>query len=492
MKRSVILSLMFGLVLAVLVLPELQRRLRIFDLAPLQGAFTLSPRPGFSSQAFVAGTYQQQAERFIEDRIGFRPLLIRIRNQIDFMLYNKANGEGIIIAGKGVIIEEDYILEYLGKLFIGEKTINQKLERVRFVQDTLFRMGINLAIVFEPGKASYHADLIPKRYQPQLAESTTSNYEYFTRRCSELGIRCLDLNQYFKTLKPTTPYPLYPKYGTHWSNYGMVVASDTLVKYVEKLCGKPVNHFRIKETVVSTSLQDTDFDGGASMNLLWKPSSGNMAYPRIEFQNVPERFRPMVLVVADSYYWNIYNAGIPRNIFANEDFWYYHRMVYPDHYNEGKTVDQVDIQQEVEKQDVILVMITERFLYTAFWNFTDDLYRIYKPAYQPDRLYDIGNRIRRDRNWFGQILKEATQRGITTEELIEEHAGYILEAELESSATRTYEEHLLLYKLKMKHNPEWFESIKRKATESNLGVDEMLHRDAVWMYEYEILGMHRQ
>lgn len=483
---------MFGLVMAALVLPELQRRFNLFNLSPLQGAFTLSSRPEFSSQAFLAGTYQQQAEGYLEDRVGFRPLLIRIRNQIDFMLHKKANGEGIIIAKDGVIIEEDYIREHLGKLFIGEKTIDQKLERVKYVQDTLKRLGIKLAIVFEPGKASYHADLIPKRYRPQSAENTTSNYEYFVRRCRELGIQHLDLNHYFKELKPATPHPLYPKYGTHWSNYGMVVAADTLVKYVEMLCGKSLNHFRIKQIDISTKLRDTDFDGGASMNLLWKPYSGKMAYPILEYENHPERFRPMVLVVADSYYWNIYNAGIPRNIFANEDFWYYHHLVFPDYNNEGKTVDQVDIQQEVERQDVILVMITERFLYTAFWNFTDDLYRIFKPNYQPDRLYDIGNRIRRDRNWFGQILNEAAKRGISTEALIEEHAGYILESELESTTSRAYDEQIMLYKLKMKHNPNWFESIKQKATESNISVEEMLHRDAVWMYEYEMLGMHRQ
>lgn len=489
MERSRILTLLFIAVLAVMLLPELQRRFRIFELPPLEGAFEAIKRPDFSAGRFLNGSFQQETERFIEEKVGFRPLLVRIRNQADFSFYNKAHAEGVIIARKGVVIEEDYMLEYLGRLFIGKNTIDKKLDRIKFLQDTLSQKGIRLAIVFAPGKASFHADLIPKRYRPW--DKSLSNYDYFTRQCRHLGINHLDLNQYFKDMKSSAAYPLYPKYGTHWSTYGMSLAADTLVKYVESLSGRSLNQLKHGPVELTSNLRDTDFDGGKSMNLLWKPRSGKMAYPRLAFENDSDKHRPMVLVVADSYYWNIYNAGIPKNIFANEAFWYYYRQVYPDFYLDQKTVDQLDIRTEIEKQEVILVMITERFLHTAFWHFTDDLYRIYKPDFREDHLYTYGNNIRRDRQWFGDVIEKAKKRGLSIEEMIRIDAEYMFMLDFEEKIEKTRDNYIIYYELTIKNDPEWYEQVLRKAHDNALSTEEMLRRDAVWMYEHDILGMHQ-
>jgi len=489
MDRSKTLALLFGIVLALLVFPEIQRRFRVFDVPELEGAFELSKQPDYSGEDFFNGNFQQRIERFVEERIGFRPLLVRIRNQIDFLLYKKAHAEGVIIANDGVIIEEDYILEYLGRLFIGKNTIDKKLDRVKFVQDTLAKKGIHLAIVFAPGKASFHSDLIPKRYKPW--NKTLSNYEYFTRRCRELGINHLDLNRYFLDIKSSAAYPLYPKYGTHWSTYGMTLAADTLVRFVEDLCGKPMNHMKTGPVEISSDLRDTDFDGGKSMNLLWKPHTGKMAYPRISFENDSQLHRPMVLVIADSYYWNIYNSGLPKALFANDAFWYYHRQVYPDYYLDQKTTDQINIQEEVEKQEVILVMITERFLYTAFWYFTDDLYRIYKPEYREDYFYNYANIIRRDRQWFGEVLAESKKRQKSLEEMINSTAEYLYYTEFNDKIEKTPENYIAWYKILIRSDKNWYDQVLRKAYENALTADEMLERDAIWMYEHDILGMHR-
>lgn len=481
--------LLFAVVLIIMIVPELQRRSGLFKIHELKGAYELMQKPVFSASSFFNGRYQQGIEGYIEERIGFRPLLVRIRNQIDFMVFRKAHAEGVIIARKGEIIEEDYILEYLGRLFIGKSTIDQKLERVKFVQDTLARKGIQLAIVFNPGKGSFHSGLIPARYYPHRKK--LSNYDHMKQCMQELDINHLDLREYFINMKPEAPYPLYPKYGTHWSVYGMSLAADTLVKYVEMLCGKPMNHIKTGPVDLSTDLRETDFDGGESMNLLWKPRTGKMAYPRLAFGLEPGRHKPMVLVVADSYYWNIYNAGIPRNLFANEAFWYYHRQVYPDYYVNQKTTDQLNIREEIEKQEVILVMITERFLYTAFWNFTDDLYALYKPGYREDYLYNYGNSIRRDRQWFGNVIEKARRKGISIEEMVRMDAEYMFLMNFEEKIDKNRDTYITYYKLLIKRDDGWYNQVKRKALDQGLSIDEMLERDAIWMYEHDILGLHR-
>jgi len=49
----------------------------------------------------------------------------------------------------------------------------------------------------------------------------------------------------------------------------------------------------------------------------------------------------------------------------------------------------------------------------------------------------------------------------------------------------------LNYILRISRDPEWLETIMRKAELNNITTQEMLHLDAVWMYEHDVLGMHR-
>ena len=63
--------------------------------------------------------------------------------------------------------------------------------------------------------------------------------------------------------------------------------------------------------------------------------------------------------------------------------------------------------------------------------------------------------------------------------------------ELQNKTDRTYQEHIEYYKLTIKRDPEWYSAVKLKAKENNVSIEEMLECDAIWTYEYNILGMHR-
>ncbi len=489
MDRKKILTLLFALLMMMLIAPEMQRQFGIFSLDPLQGDYIPAERSEFTIESFFSGSFQSKTEQVLEEKVGFRPLMVRIRNQWDFLVHNKAHAEGVIIGKDGMIFEEDYILEYTGRLFIGQETIDKKLERVRFVQDTLRKKGIDLVIVFLPGKASFFPDLIPNRYNPQ--RRSLSNYQYFIERCTTLSITHLDLNRWYVSLRDKTDFPLFTQYGTHWSYYGMCHAADTLVRFISQLRGIEMPEMGWNYVEPSTEPRDTDFDGGKSMNLLWQPRLEAMGYPALWFGTDKNKHRPHVLVVGDSYYWNIFNTGLPRHLFANEAFWYYNKMVYPDSYYNETTVAQLDMQREVEQQEVILVMITERFLYTAFWHFTDNLYRIYKPGYREDRLYNIANEIRRNRAWFGDVIDKAAERGITIEEMVNLDAEYMFVNDFNRIENKTPYDYYLYYELLIRRNPEWLAAVQNKAMEQNIALEEMIRRDAIWMYEHDILGMHR-
>jgi len=112
-----------------------------------------------------------------------------------------------------------------------------------------------------------------------------------------------------------------------------------------------------------------------------------MAYPEIITESINHKDLPRVLTIADSYYWSIYNSGIPQQIFANHQFWYYNTTIYPDIFGENaKFIDHTKDRENIEKQDVILIMITELNLNKSFFGFTDRMYKIYKKEESENNL----------------------------------------------------------------------------------------------------------
>ena len=263
--------------------------------------------------------------------------------------------------------------------FVGKDSIQNELRRVKWVQNYLKNeKNIDLILVFEPGKASFFPEHIPERYHSE--NKTISNYLNYTQECKTLKINCLDLNAWFMSMKSTSKYPLFPKYGVHWSTFGMCLAADTLVKFIETTRGIDMPNPYWKEMNITDELKDVDFDLELTLNLLFPLPHEIMAYPKLAFENESGKIKPRILTIADSYYWSIYNSQIPEKVFGKHEFWYYNRTVYPDIWGDKAVyVDHTKDKEMIEKQDVILVMITEMNLNRSFFGFFDDLYKIYHP-----------------------------------------------------------------------------------------------------------------
>jgi len=478
---------LFILIFIVLLLPVLQKIYPIIKLNQLGGAFTPMEKPVFSTADWFSEKYQQQYNKYLEENIGFREFFVRLHNTIEFYIYNKANAEGTIVGKKGYLFEEDYILEYIGRHFIGKNTINKKLERIKFLQQELkSKKNIDLVVVFEPGKASFYPEYIPDAYNPQ--QKTISNYDYYTQRCNELGIKYIDFNRYFKSLKKTSEYPLFPKYGIHWSEYGAILASDSLIKYIEKTRNIDLPEMNWSKIDVSRKFRGIDYDMGNAMNLLWELPHSPMAYPEVKFINKPHQTKPSVLVIGDSFYFSIMGYKIPDNVFNNASFWYYNSKIYPDSYFSPKTVEQINLKEEVEKRDVVFLMITERFLYTAFWNFSDNLYKLYCPNYTEDLIYDQENGIRLYTVWFKNMIKQAKTNNRSLEEEIRLNAEYTFTENYNKTTQHTKAEWLTYYKLKILNDQSKKEQLEQQAKKLKISLDEVLNKELEKKYNEEVLA----
>ena len=374
--------LLFIVLIAIMLLPFAQSQFNYFTFRPMDGAYELADQPQlkwFTWKSWLNEKFQHDYNKSIEDNVGFRNLLLRLNNQIDYTFFRRTLTKKAIIGKSDCLYEEGYILDYNGQNFVGMDSVQNELGRVKWVQDYLKNeKNIDLILVFEPGKASFFPEFIPARYHAE--NKTISNYLYYTQECKLLKINYLDLNAWFLSMKATSKYPLFPKYGVHWSTFGMCLAADTLVKFIETTRGVDMQNPYWKEMNITDELKDVDFDLELTLNLLFPLPHEKMAYPILAFENDAGKIKPRVLTIADSYYWSIYNSKIPEQVFSKHEFWYYNRTIYPDIWGDKAVyVDHTKDKEMIEKQDVILVMVTEMNLNRSFFGFFDNLYKMYHP-----------------------------------------------------------------------------------------------------------------
>jgi len=478
----------FVLILALMVIPALQKQFNLIQLRPLDGDFIPNELPVLTKESWLEGEFQSKFDPYLEQNIGFRDFLVRLQNQLDFSIFRKPHAEGVVVGKKKMLFEYDYIRAYTGLDFVGYKFITKKLNRLKYIQEYLLKeKGIHLVLIFEPGKASFYPEFIPNHYIKQKKD--ISNYSLYTQMAAELGIRHIDYNKYFLKLKGSTPYPLFPPSGIHWSISGMTYAADSILRYIESL-NYNLGQYDHDSIHYSKQALLTDNDVGKAMNLLIPVEGPELAYPVYKFAEDDTQKKPMVLAIADSYYWNIFNTRIPKNLFANEAFWYFNSKVYPDTYYEPVFVKDLDLKKEIEKQDIIMLMVTERFLYRFDWRFIDMVYDLYAPGFIKDPEYKIANRILGLNQWFENVLEKSAVTGESLESQLWEESRYLFHNEKENIYLSWYGPDMIMKDIA--NDKEWMEKIREEAEQKALPLEKILFNHADYMFWNNKPDVHKK
>ncbi|NWJ52622.1 MAG: hypothetical protein HXX14_17325 [Bacteroidetes bacterium] len=373
-KRSLkIRKTLLIVLLVLLVLPAIQYSLALVKLDPLKGAITKPEKVDFTLKDWFSGSFQEQEEKYINESFGFRSLFVRINNQLMFNLFKKAKAKGVVIGKNGYLFEEHYINAYYGSDFVGVDSIKHRMDRLKYIQDRLSKLNKTLLIVFAPGKASFYPEYIPENMK--TAKKIT-NYQQTLNTVKSLGINHIDFNQYFINHKNIAQYPLYPKYGIHWSYYGSCLAADSIEKYIERIRKIDMPNISWKYVKMAEA-KESDYDIGDGMNLLFKLKGEKLAYPLLQFEKGTDKTKPSLLVISDSFYWGMYSFGFTK-VFSKNHFWYYNKDVYPDCTERPLKASQLNLKDQIMQHDVIMIMSTETTLKTMGWGFIENAYKTLK------------------------------------------------------------------------------------------------------------------
>ncbi|GAB3582999.1 alginate O-acetyltransferase AlgX-related protein [Hymenobacter daeguensis] len=347
------------------LLPALQTALHMKIFRPPAAGFEAARRrPDFSWQALRAGTYQDSLEQYATQKLGFRFWLSRPRNQLRYNLFDQASTSEIVPGRQHQLFERGPLLGYLNRQRqVPETEIRERVQVLRAVQDSLARRGKLLVFAIAPAKPSFYAELLPDSCQP--LGPPARNYRLYAHAMHAAGINLLDFSALFKAWKPSSPYPLFPPGGTHWSGYGMTRAADTLFRLMEQR-----GHFRLP-TVRRTGLEisrqprSTDDDLARVLNLVVAPA-GPLAYPTLAFEAPRHgQTQPRLLLVGDSFGYSLFEFyPYLQHLFAPAShFWYYNQEVtYPQPSGPAPRVSDLNLREQLAAHDVVLLLFTEHNL----------------------------------------------------------------------------------------------------------------------------------
>lgn len=377
-------TILFTLTALLLFAFAIQQQTGLFKFKELNGVVDSCPRPEWTWLNFIDGGLQDSTEAYLQQNFGFREPLTRFYNQTEWTLFRYsqvAEYQRIVITDDNWIFEPATVEEYYqGRAYYnGEdftdnllKQFEAEAQRLLQIQKMLEPYGTHLFVALLPGKEQICPEHMPKNTQ-YFKEKKITAFDFYSKRLKELGVNHINLAECFMEMKGKVSYPLFPQTGTHWSNLAAIYATDTLIRYMEHLSDSNMVNITTGGIFQRTLKPDADLE--SLMNLIWpiQKRPNMLATATYDFDTTA--WRPRLITIGDSFYWNILNFTPVWDVFESVPYWYYFSTAYFDDDDLKVThkISDLDVLQEVIDADFVMLSYSTVALYKMSNGFSEAL-----------------------------------------------------------------------------------------------------------------------
>lgn len=317
------------------------------------------------------GKLQAEAENQLRNELAMFEHSVRLRNQIQWEALGKLNSsKSTVCSPSGHFIKQG--VAFAGVKETNPERVDEVMRKWRKVFDWLEDRG--KFCLFVVGANKHHAlstdELLAVAglCAPAPDEWLLSNQLQDGFVESQLPhIMC---GPWFRQMADTLSYPLFPKYGTHWSIASNLLVADSVMRRMEQVWPEPLPQRISKGGEWDTIPRKADGGGLNLMNLLKNNFRDSLWYPDFEwrFTDINTEKLPRVLRIGDSYGQQIQEYGQLFVAFRPDSrLFHYNRQDIRYSLNEDGTTNHAkspdvtpeDIQRELLASDGLLVGYSE-------------------------------------------------------------------------------------------------------------------------------------
>jgi hypothetical protein len=351
------------------------------DLAPPHGLEGVVQEPEvvpLSTQSFLSGQFQQSFEQRFDASLGFRGVFVRADNELNLRVFEQIGMNprtSTLIGEYNHLFSREYVDAYLRHDAVPLAVLDEKVQRVRRVQDFLESRGTLLLVLITPSKPHLSPEHLPEAYRRHPRQGLPTNYELFTRLVAKHGVNTLDAQAYLQDWKNSATVEAFPLTGTHWNDVAACEVTARLAETIGHLRGSRLPRLTCGPYSQSERPTEVDIDIWRISNVwfeerLYRPSP----LARVRWSSRGKKRPPHLLFVGGSFVWpllrNLGRAKITDNTF--------YRYYSSRHYR-GRTQrldrTRIDWEQDVFSNDVLVLEINASQVQNVGWGIVEDIER---------------------------------------------------------------------------------------------------------------------
>ncbi len=199
---------------AMLWAPALEERFELIHYRGLNENRLRTPRPTDFDQLYADGApFARRYEQYFNDTFGFRDLLVRIKNQVDYSLFRENDkiivGRDGFLFYKSVVDQEEVYTETAPP-----EAFDRMLQRLERLRTSLSSRGITLVLVPCPMNDTIYREMLPRNATRRPNPTGFDRYRAYLRKHPEFVT--IDAEAMLRDLKKQ--FRVYHKTDFHWTD----------------------------------------------------------------------------------------------------------------------------------------------------------------------------------------------------------------------------------------------------------------------------------
>ncbi|MCQ2608313.1 MAG: hypothetical protein MJ197_06470 [Bacteroidales bacterium] len=431
MKKKITYSgVLFTILMVIFFLPMIQEHCRIFNFIPLNGVTQKAEIKPLTFENYKSGKWQGSVEKYISENYGFREPSIRLYNQFLWDVFRKTFSKTVVRNEDDWLFEKMFVQDYYESLqytysddpAVLKDKFTKEAKRLYFLQEILKEYGKQIFVLVEPGKGEIYPEHLPKNKKYNRIKYLSA-VDYYPHLFDSLHVNHINVNTWFKQMKDTASFNLYPQTGTHWSNIAAAYVTDSVIRYMEKLGDKNITNIAIGKPYESENRKpDADLEGLLNLQRdihLDKPNQ------YVDITIIPDStaIHPRFVVVGDSYLWNVSYIVPLQKIFNKCTYWYYNSTIYWDSTYKS-TSEITDLANVLLNTDYIMISYCSATIYNLGNNFISKA--LLSLCYSNDQIDSVVQSIEKEimnsSEDMEDLKKKARAKGMQIEDMVREES----------------------------------------------------------------------